>query len=122
MADDVRLDLRGRLDSREVGGLFSSGLVLMASQTNPLEVVVVITSAPSERDDVIDLEGLGLVADATDRIPCKNLRAKFHPSAPAVRSSALILPRIWPSVSFSERDQPTVSGYASNHFLLRRDG
>ena len=80
MADDVRLDLRGRLDPREVGGLFPSGLVLMASQTDPLEVVVFVAAALRKREDVIDLNRFGLIADFADRISSENLRPEFPPS------------------------------------------
>ena len=80
MADDVRLDLRGRLDPRKVGRLFASGLVFMASQTDPLEVVVLVAAALRERDDVIDLNRFGLIADFTDWISSENLGPEFPPS------------------------------------------
>ena len=118
MADDVRLDLRGRLDPREVGGLFPSGLVLMASQTDPLEVGVLVAAALRERDNVIDLDRFGLLADSTYRISSEDLGAELHPAMAAVRSTTPILPRFWTSITFAERDQTSVSGDSMDH--LRR--
>jgi len=118
MADDVRLDFRGRLDPRKVGGLFSSGLVFMAIQTDALEVGVFVAAALRERDDVIDLDRFGLVADSTYRISSENLGPEFHPAMAAVRSTAPILARFWTSVTFAERDQTSVSGDSMDH--LRR--
>ncbi len=88
----------------------------MASQTDSLEVVVFVAAPLRERDDVIDLDRFGLVADFADWIPSENLRAKFHPAMSAVRSAAPILTRFWTSVSFAERDQASVSGDSMNHF------
>ena len=118
MADDVRLDLRGRHDPRKVGRLFSSGLVLMASQTDPLEVRVFVAAAMRQRDDVIDLDGFRSIADFADRISSEDLGAEFHPTMAAVRSTAPILARFWTSVTFAKRNQTSVSGDSMDH--LRR--
>jgi hypothetical protein len=116
MADDVRLDLRGRLDPRKVGGLLPSGLIFMASQTDPLKVGVFVAAALRDRDDMIDLNRFGLIADFTDWIPSEDLGTELHPAMTAVRSTAPILARFWPPVSFAKRDQASVSGDSMDHF------
>jgi hypothetical protein len=90
----------------------------MASQTDPLEVGVLVSAALRERDDVIDLNRFGLIADSTYRISSEDLGTEFHPAMAAVRSTASILARFWTSVTFAKRDKTSVSGDSMDH--LRR--
>ena len=66
--------------------MFTSGLVLMAFQTDPLEVGVFVTAALRELEDVIDLNSFGLVANFADRISSEDLGSKLHPAMPSVWS------------------------------------
>ena len=86
MTDDPRHNFRCGFDAREVRHLFASGLVLMAFQTNPLEVAVFVTSALRKREYVIDLDSLGPVANFAHWISSEDLGSKLHPAMPSVGS------------------------------------
>ena len=58
----------------------------MASQTDPLEVVVFVAAALRKREDVIDLNRFGLIANSTYGISSEDLGAELSPSMPSSSS------------------------------------